>query len=163
MDGRFLYKQVVSTILEIKAKLGSMSGSCTLFYPFEGDLERIREEFFESAGDGLKEIEVDCIDNRLRIVVPEDECIRIGETPVPKTLDYMISAVRDHKTIQTVKRELSEFFDGVELTDTYNGEFELKVTFPDDVDPFIYCLHEECGQLTYHRFSKDDYRSFEFE
>lgn len=163
MDGRFLYRQVVSTILEIKAKLGSMSGSCTLFYPFDGNLERVREEFFECAGDGLTDIEICCIDSRLQITVPEKDCIRISGMPVPKTLDYMISAVRDHKTIQTVKKELPELFDDVELTDVHNGEFELRVTFPDDVDPFIYCLHEECGQTIYHRFSKEDYLSFGFE
>lgn len=163
MDGRFLYRQVVSTILEIKAKLGSMSGSCTLFYPFDGDLKRAREEFLECAGDGLTDVEMDCIDGRLQITVPESECIRISKMPVPGTLDYMISAVRDHKTIRIMKKELPELFDDVELTDMHNGEFELKVVFPDDVDPFIYCLHEECGQTIYHRFSKEDYSSFEFE
>ena len=34
--------------------------------------------------------------------------------------------------------------------------------FPEDVDPDIYCLVEEFGQVTYHRFSREDYLAFDF-
>lgn len=162
MNGKSLYMQVVSTILEIKVKLGSTDGSCTLYYPFDGDLDVIKNEFFKAAGDECGDISIDSVNDRLRIIVPESECIRICKMPVPKTLEYMISAVRDHKDLITVKKEINELFSGAVWTDMDNGEFDAKVTFREDEDPFIYCLHDECGQLIYHRFSQEDYKALGF-
>lgn len=162
MDGKSLYAQIVSTVLEMQAKLGSSDGSCTMYYPYEGDVESIRKEFFDTAGDSLGDVEFDVASGRLRITVPEYGCKEISKMPIPKTLEYMISAVRDRKSLAVVKNEIKELFPGSEWTDTDNGEFDAKVTFADDTDPFVYCLHDECGQLIYHRFSKEDYRAFGF-
>lgn len=162
MDGRELLYRVVSTIQEMYLKIGDSYGSVSLYYPFGGDPNTITREFREASKDDYPKMELDILPERLRVIVSEKDCKRISKLPVKPTMRDMTSLVRDHAGIDDFRELVEKNYPGARLIRSGYIDFDWILMFPDDVDEDVYCLSEEMGSVTYHRFSREEFASLGF-
>ena len=163
MDGRELLYRVVTTVQEMYLKIGDSCGSVSLYYPFGGDPKIITEEFREASRKDFPELELDILPERLRVVISEKDCRRISKLPVKATMRDMTSLVRDHAGIDDFRELIEKNYPGARLVPSGYIDFDWILVFPEDVDEDVYCLSEEMGSVTYHRFSREEFASLGFE
>ena len=162
MDGAELYERVVSTVQETILKIGDVVGSMSLYYPCTDDAERLAREFREAAPEELKGIIVERLPDRIRVIVPEDESRIIARMPVRKTMGYAISIAKERVPMDEFVARVGEMYPSARFMEMDHLEFDMLLTFPRELDPYFYCLAEEMGIVTFHRFSMDDYEAFGF-
>jgi hypothetical protein len=163
MNGRELLQRTVTTIQEMYLKIGDTNGSVSLYYPVTEDAERIAAEFREAAGTEFPDMVLESLPQHLRVVVDEKDCGRISRMPVRDTMRDMVSLTRERAPIDRFRALLDEKYPGSVIVESRYIDFDWIVRFPDGLDEDIYCLAEEMGQVTYHRFSKEEYLAFGFE
>ncbi len=161
MDGKELLERVISTIQEMYLKLGDPEGAVSLYYPFEGDFPGIEEEFSEAVRD-YPGISLEFLSNRLRVLVPESECVRISAIPPKRTMADLVGLAAAHKNIDAYRQLLEERYPGAKLVRSGYIDFDWILTFPGDLDTDVYCLTEEFGTVTFHRFSEEEYLALGF-
>ena len=163
MNGRDLLQRTVTTIQEMYLKIGDTNGIVSLYYPVGDDGERIKTEFLEATGSEFPDIVLESLPQRVRIIVSEEDCERISKMPMKGTMKDMTSLVNSHAPIDEFRKLIYEKYPGSIMMKSQYIDFDWVVRFPDEVDEDIYCLAEEIGQVTYHRFSKEEYLAFGYE
>ena len=163
MNGRDLLQRTVTTIQEMYLKIGDTNGIVSLYYPVGDDAERIAAEFREAAGSEFPDTVIEPLPQRVRIIVGEKDCERMSQMPVKETMRDMTSLVKGRAPIEEFRRVVDEKYPGSAMVRSQYIDFDWIVRFPDGTDDDIYCLTEEFGQVTYHRFSKEEYLAFGYE
>ena len=95
MDGRRLFSRTVQSVQEMSLKIGDSAGSISLYYPFEGDFDRLAEDFKKESSVSLPGIMLERRPGRVRVTVPEEECEKISKMPVKETMAFIVSLFMD--------------------------------------------------------------------
>jgi len=162
MDGKELYGRVVSTIQEMYLKIGDTQGSVSLYYPYSGDVNGLVAEYVEAADGPLKDVLVEQLPGRIRIVVPEEGCRHIADMPKKDTMAFIIKLINERASMKDFEDSVMERYPSARFSDMHCLEFDKLLTFPEETDGDLYCLSSESGLVTYHRFSKEDFLAFGF-
>ena len=162
MNGKELYQRVADTVQEMHLKIGDSEGSVSLYYPFNGDISKISEEFRGCCASLPKEIAIETVSGRIRVIVPEAVCRYISSLPVRSTLKDVVELVNSRCSIDDFRRKIYQRHPDASFTEADGIEFDWVLTFSQDTDPDVYCISVEMGTVTYHRFSKEDYLAMDF-
>ncbi len=161
MDGKELFIRSVTTVQEMFLKIGDTMGSISLYYPMNDGYETIYREFKEASKE-YPDIILEQLPQRIRVVISEQDCRRISELPVKETIRDLVALVNEHSSMDRFKDTILKKYPDAMITKSEYMEFDWLLIFPEDQDEDIYCLTEEFGQVTYHRYSKEEYQSFGF-
>ena len=163
MDGAELFGRTVSTVQEACMKIGDARGSMRLYYPFDGDFESLKSEFMDASSGILDSTVLELMPGRVRITVSEKDSGRILGLPAKESMKRTIELIRDCATTDEFRRSIAAEFPGAEISKSSDIEFDWVMVFPEKEDTDVYCISEELGALTYHRFSAEEYRKLGFE
>lgn len=172
-----LEQNVIEVMEEQQAKLGFDGNAVYLFYPLsslasllgvspeEKSILTGLEAFCVHVADKLGKVEYVLRDGRATLIIPPE-----GGAYVKARLDEEKFIVRliglvagHHASVDDVLRLFRAYSEQVHVERMDNGEFDYLVYFPQGKpDAFYYCLKEEMGHVTYHRFLKADYEAFGF-
>lgn len=162
MDGDELLSRTVDTVQEMCLKIGRPSGSVSLYYPVAGDASGIAEGFRRSASGRFPGTVVEVLPQRLRVIVPEEDCIRMSQLPVRRTMADVVALVDGGKGIDAIKEHIASKYPGSSIRESGCIDFDWILLFPEELDSDVYCLSEEMGRVTYHRFSRDEFLDLGF-
>lgn len=165
MDVKELEDTVISTVQETQVKLGPVDGTVSLYLPLDSICSHrtpscpdgLLRDFVNSARSRLGDVEYSIKDDRVRITVPKEGCKYVSKLPVSPVLRVMVDSILEGKDSKELKAGLMRISPGCVWIDTNEKEFDHVVYFKDEIDPYIYCIKEEIGHITYHRFSRNDY------
>lgn len=172
-----LENNIIDVIKEQQIKLGYRSETIRLYYPLSSlnsllstkfDTSRMLKvltDFGKSAEDKLGTVEVSNKSERFCFIIP------------PKGADYVhahmknsefiydfIKTVEKHGcTLDDVLKQFHKHSNKVHIENMDNGEFDYLIYFEDGKpDSYRYCIKQEGHHIIYHRFTIDDYNSFDF-
>ncbi len=165
MDVQELEDAVISTVQETQVKLGPVDGAVSLYLPLDSICPHpdtsctdvVLRDFVNSARPRLGDVEYSIKDDRVRITVPKDGCTYVSKLPVSPVLKVMVDSILEGKHTKELKASLMMISPGCVWIDVTEKEFDHVVYFKDEIDPYVYCIKEEIGHITYHRFSRNDY------
>lgn len=170
-----LEKNVIDVIKEEQAKLGYRRETIRLYYPLLS-LNRLLDTDYEVE----RMIEVlhsfcDCVEAKLgRIGISNQKerfCFTISEQGTEYVHRHMgdkefivdlVSTVSKHGvTMDEVLQQFCKYSNEVHVERVTHGEFDYLVYFENgEPDDFRYCITDEGGHVTYHRFTVEDYNDF---
>ena len=162
MDGKELYQRMADTVQEMHLKIGDSAGSISLYYPYEGSLSQISDDFTSCCSDLPEPVDIEQIPGRIRVIVPEADCRYISSLPVRGTLRDIVGLVNSRCNIDDFRRIMMQRHPDASFRESDDFEFDWILTFPEGIDPDIYCLAVEIGSVTYHRFSREDFLAMGF-
>ena len=179
MNYSALERNVIEVMEEQQAKLGFDGNAVYLFYPVDSVAAMLdvpaQEETLTEALKGFcghikdKLGEVSCIirEGRVTFVVSAQggEYVK-GRLNDRSFIVRLIAMVSSHAAsadgVIALFREYSDKVCVRKMPE--NEEFDYLVYFEDgEPDAFLYCLKEEMGHVTYHRFTKADFEAFRFD
>lgn len=167
-----LMGNVADQVKEAEIKLGYSRGTMRLYYPPESLaalLDASQEALAEwlSQGDVLVDTPLGTLRltakaGRVELTVPPEGVEHVHRNmPEPPFLRALIEFFRDphHASMEALRQLFSRFSpDYVCERMADGGDFQYVLYFPDGtVDPYYYCITDEMGHLTYHRFTRADY------
>ena len=161
MDGKGLLSRTVQSVQEMRLKIGDSAGSVSLYYPYEGDFEAMAEEFNRESSERFPGMVLEMLPGRVRVTVPEEECERIARMPMKGTMEFITSLTKERLPLEEFLERVSERYPDARSRRTDVIDFDWVLSFPEDED--VYCLSEEMGQTTYHRFTEEDFLALGFE
>lgn len=163
---------VADQVKEAEIKLGYSKGTMRLYYPPESlavllDAAPAALAEWLSQGDGLVGTSLGTLRltaraGRVELTVPPEGVEYVHENvPEPPFLRALIEFFRDphHASLEALCQLFARFSpDYVCERMADGGDFQYVLYFPDGtVDPYYYCITDEMGHLTYHRFTRADY------
>lgn len=162
MNGKELLSRVFTSVQEMTLKIGDSLGSVSLYYPFEGNYDVIRSEFLEASSEAFPNIIIEHLPQRLRITIPEEDCKRISGLPTKRTMTDIIGLTKDRISISEFRKRIREAYPDSIISESGCMDFDWVLVFP-GMDEDVYCISEELGQVTYHRFSAEEFLALGFE
>ena len=94
------------------------------------------------------------------MTVPEEECEKISKMPVKETMAFIVSLSKDGIPLKDFLERVKDRYPEVRSGESGVFDFDWVLSFPGDDD--VYCLSEELGRTTCHRFSEEDYLAMGF-
>jgi len=173
-----LERNVIEVMEEQQAKLGFDGNAVYLFYPLsslasllgvcpeEKTILEALNAFCAHARNRLGEVEFTLRDGRVTLVIPAE-----GGEYVRQRLDdgkfivRLIRMVASHRASMEDVLALFRSYDAKVHIEKMpeNEEFDYLAYFAaGEPDTFYYCLKEDMGHVTYHRFTQEDYHAFGF-
>ena len=166
MNYEELEKNICYVIKEQHIKLGFSENSRWLYYPLSAlnhllgteydisGMENALEGFFEYAKERFGPGSVTHKGERFCLHM-DPEASRYVRDNVPEEpfLAELIETLEKHgTTLDEVVEVFRKYSDKVHAEPADNEEFDMLVYFEDgEPDPFVYCLADEMGHITYHR------------
>lgn len=163
-----LEKNICYVIKEQHIKLGYSANSRWLYYPLSAlnhmlgtdcgvdGMEAVLEGFFDYAADRLGPGSVSHKGERfcLHMDAKASEYVR-DNVPDETFLIELVEAFTKHgTTMDDVVEVFRKYSDKVHAEAADSDEFDMLVYFEDgEPDPFVYCLADEMGHVTYHRMT----------
>lgn len=176
-----MYEKMVRNVIEVmeeqQAKLGFDGNAVYLFYPLysaarllgvypeDAAILDALEGFCARVQDKLGKVEYELREGRITLKIPpEGGAYVAGQLDEGKFIVQLIKKVAGHHaSAQDVISLFYAYSDQVHVQRMENGEFDYLVYFTQgEPDAFYYCLKEEMGHVSYHRFLKADYEAFGF-
>lgn len=173
-----LEKSISGILKEEQIKLGYRKEKVRIYYPLTSlnalcgtdyDAETMQNSLFTFAQcmeDVYGHMLISHEKERFCFEIPEkgSEYVHKREEPQDLFLAQMIDRVRRHGcNISEILDVFYKYSDRVHMEKTENGEFDYLVYFeggkPDD---YRYCFHVEGEHMIYHRFTPEDYQTFDF-
>jgi len=180
MENISLEHHIIDTIKEWQMKIGFQPGSMRLYYPqsslagmlslktasSEKELWQALGDFIADVRERLGDIQVSHAGDRYCLEVPDAGCRYVKEqVPDPEFLKRFLKALNDKSAdmekIRNVFLSYASERSG-QCRESGHGEEGLgRVFFFDrnDIDPYVYCIEQDDFGLTYHRFSRQDYKN----
>ncbi len=172
-----LRQELTDLVRESQIKLGVGTSAIRFFYPVESlnrmlgtaltadEMQEALEPFTDFCADSLGA--VDCVrtEDRFCFVIPAEGAQWVhAHTPSDGFLVEFIAEIARHgSSIKTLLPIFERHSDRVVCQRLNNEEFDYLVYFADGTpDAYRYCIREDLGHATYHRFSKQDYDAFGF-
>ncbi len=163
-----LEKNVCYVIKEQHLKLGFSENSRWLYYPLSSlnyilgtecdadEMVKTLEGFFEYAEDRLGKGKVTYKGERFCLHMDPKASVYVRDNveDEPFLVD-LIGVLEKHGTsMEEVVDVFRRYSDRVHAEAADNDEFDMMVYFEDgEPDPFVYCLADEMGHITYHRMT----------
>lgn len=172
-----LEKNIIDVIKEEQIKLGYRSETIRLYYPMESinnllkgnyslaELIGILDQFCESVNTRLGNMTHSNVNRRFCFTIPPNGVTYVHEKVEDSCfLRNLIEKIGSHNcTLDGILDVFHKYSDKVICSGINNGEFDYLVYFQDEnPDSYRYCLKFEDCHVIYHRFTKDDYRIFDF-
>ena len=170
-----LEKHIVDTIKEWQMKIGFQEGGMELYYPkkslmealdVQEDLHEALHEFKRAVKPRLGKIEISHKGGRYCLQVSEKGCRYIAEViPKPEFLGRFLEVITKKGNTMNEVRECFLAYakeKGTAVAEKNEAVHELGRVFYFEnakVDEYVYCVEENEFGLTYHRFSREDYRA----
>lgn len=161
-----LEKSICYVIKEQHIKLGYSANSRWLYYPLSSlnhmlgtdcDVEGMKmvlEGFFDYAEERLGKGSVTYKGERfcLQMDGKASEYVHDNVPDEPFLVDLVEAFSKHGTTMEDVVAVFRRYSDKVHAEEADNDEFDMLVWFEDGrPDPFVYCLADEMGHVTYHR------------
>ena len=177
MEFKRLEKNLMDIVAEQQLKLGYRSEKVRLYYPLsslEGllgtqctaeEMKTYLKEFCHEEKERLGEIKISEEKERFCFLIPPEGSDYIHEhAEGTEFLSEFLSAVQRHGcTFDDILCVFKKYSGCVHAEETEQGEFDYLLYFEDGVpDDFLYCLEKEGEHMIYHRFTREDYRDFNF-
>lgn len=177
-DFKALENSIIDVIKEEQIKLGYRSETIRLYYPSESIQKLLGKEYDTSTFNVVLDGFCDSVKERLGEVIHSHQGSRycfvipaIGVTFVHEKVEEnyflveFINKMNHHGcTLEEILDLFNRYSDKVVFEKTNHGEFDYLIYFEDGIpDRYRYCLKFEHGHAIYHRFTKDDYESFDFD
>ena len=172
-----LEKNIQDVVAEQQLKLGYLEETLRLYYPLASlnglmgsqcsakEMKEQLNEFFQSVQGKYGEVGVTEEDGRFCLLLPP----QAGEYVHQHIEEYgflreFIKMMSEHgHSLEEVLSVFHRHSSGVQVEAVDNGEFDYIIYFKDGKpDDFIYCISVEGAHITYHRFTKEDYYSFDW-
>lgn len=179
MDYSALERNLIEVMEEQQAKLGFDGETINLFYPVdsvammigldpqEKTLTEALNGFCAHAEEKLGKIAYAVHEGRVSFAIPSEGGKYVsGRLNENSFIVRLVGMVASHRaSIEKVIDLFKEYSDQVCIRKMpAHEEFDYLVYFSDgEPDSFWYCLKEEMGHVTYHRFTKMDFEAFGFE
>ena len=178
MTAKLLEKHITDTIREWQVKIGYEGGTMKLYYPAESlrrslsldeteDLDAALAAFCKEVQPRLGTLAISAVKDRYCMEIPEEGCSYIErKIPVPELLQNLLQVITTPgNTMEQVRNCFSSYAEKMHTTVEENASEEHEMghvfSFSDpSVDEYCYCVEENEFGLTYHRFSREDYRGF---
>lgn len=165
-----LEKNIVDTIKESQLKLGFTPNPVTLFYPLESlnlltdadlSMSEMTAAISAYASDILSGLSCNVFEDKIGVVVSAESVRAIHEnTEASAFLTEFIAAVKEGCTMEKAKAIFKKYSGNAVLEDMDDDEFDVLAYFPDgEPDAYKYCLANDLGGITYHRFTQQDYEN----
>lgn len=173
MNFNLIYNDILNNVKESQIKLGYSFADYTLYYPIDA-LNRIIGQNL-NANELNKGIIDECVknqnlagfwqveetkDNRLCIIVPKEGVRYICEKYKNEFLEDFVNVIISKNVsiddIKSVFEKYSKDYACIKKED--EEELEYVLSFKDkSIDPYVYVVHFELGQVSYHRFLEKEY------
>lgn len=176
-DFQALEKNIIDIIKEEQIKLGYQRETIRLYYPMESinhllgmdyslaELLAVLEQFSSFVSTRLGKVAHSNEKMRFCFVVPPDGVTYVHEKVEdnPFLIEF-IEKINNHNcTLDEIMKVFHRYSNQVICKEMNNGEFDYFIYFKDEYpDSYIYCLKFENNHVIYHRFTKADYRDFDF-
>ena len=169
-------KNIIDTMKEWQIKIGSFDSNIRLYYPKESicrylkldkDIEnellcRYTEHYFTVHAPHLGNVRVSAEHDRFCVLVDKDGCDYVeNRIEEPKFLTEFLRVLKS----QDMQRIIDFFEEYAKEHETNisvwkeENELETAISFIDEnVEPYIYCIDQNEFGITYHRFTKEDFR-----
>ncbi len=174
-----LRKNIINNLAESQLKIGYSENAVTLNYtgdslrkfllPDEGEsIEEAFAQFARHVSSELGKLTLSPFEDRYALTVPVQGVRFVHENIKPEPfLEEFITAVKTPsrlKDIEDVIQIFKKYSDRVVCRKAEHNEFEYILYFSDGIpDDFVYCIDTDFGTVSYHRFTKEDYLSMEYE
>ncbi|MDO4632958.1 MAG: DUF3877 family protein [Eubacteriales bacterium] len=174
---RRLYRNLVDSVKESEIKLGYDYGALRLFYPLAtlnhllqmqvsaAEMQKVLEAFAGCEKETLGALEISAAGERFSVLVPAEGVKYVHEhVEASEFLKELVSQTAAHGcSLEKAEAVFHRYSDQVVCKKMDHGEFDEVLYFADGKpDDYLYCLHEEGGHITYHRFDREDYQDFGF-
>ena len=161
-----LEKNIYYVIKEQHIKLGFSDNSRWLYYPLSAlnhlmgtdcditGMEEVLKGFFDYAKDRLGPGKATHKGERFCLHMDPQASIYVRDNvPEEPFLVELIDTLDNHRTtMEQVVEVFRRYSDKVHAEQADSDEFDMLVYFEDgQPDPFVYCLADEMGHITYHR------------
>lgn len=175
MNFEKLMQNIMDVIAEEQIKLGYRSEVIYLYYPLkslnsllgtDSDIYGMNinlSEFSEYAGEYLGKIGISNRKERFCIAIPPEGADYVHEHMGENDfLKSFINAVSKHGcTMEDIVGVFGQYSKNVTVRKIDDGEFDYLIYFTDGKpNDYMYCIKFEGCHAGYHRFTKDDYLSF---
>ena len=165
-DYEELEKNICYVIKEQHIKLGFSDNSRWLYYPLSAlnhmmgtdcdidEMEEVLKGFFDYAEDRLGPGKVTRKGERFCLHMDPKASVFVRDNvPEEPFLVELIATLEKHgTTMEEVVDVFRKYSDKVHAEPADSDEFDMLVYFEDgEPDPFVYCLADEMGHITYHR------------
>ena len=172
-----LRKSMVDAVQEGQLKLGYRNEIIRLYYPLASlcaltggeksaaEMLGALEEFAKENEPELGKIEVSHRGERFCLAVPPQGARWVHEHTDPNGFlaDFIHAIGRHGCTMEELLAQFHKHSEHVRMEALHNGEFDWLIEFEDGKpDEYCYCIADEGGHLTYHRFTREDYEAFGF-
>ena len=166
IDYSELEKNICYVIKEQHIKLGYSDNSRWLYYPLSAlnhmlgtdcdipGMEEVLKGFFDYAEERLGKGSVSHKGERFCLHMdPKAAAYVRDNVPEQPFLEELIDTLSRHgATMEQVVDVFRRYSDRVHAEPSDSDEFDMLVYFEDgEPDPFVYCLADEMGHITYHR------------
>ncbi len=163
-----LEKNICYVIKEQHIKLGYSANSRWLYYPLSAlnhmlgtdcdaaGMEKVLEGFFDYAADRLGRGSVSYKGERfcLQMDAKASEYVHENVPDEPFLVELVETFSKHGITMEDVVAVFRRYSDKVRAEEADSDEFDMLVWFEDgEPDPFVYCLADEMGHVTYHRMT----------
>ena len=177
MEYSKLEKNMIEVLKEEQAKLGYRSEKMRLYYPLQSlnrflgtnfspeEMQAELRGFSLWAKERLGDIEVSRNKESFCFLLPPQASDFVhGHMGDAEFICDLVRTVSRHgATLEEVLGQFYRHSDHVHVEKAAHGEFDYLVYFEDGKpDAFRYCITEEGGHITYHRFTEEDYLDFAF-
>jgi len=178
MNFEKLERNMLSVMEEQQLKLGFDGNALRLFYPLsslnallgtsldENQMAGALVEYAAYVRERLGVIEADSSEGRFSFLISPEGCAYVREhLNKDAFIARFIRLISRHGcTIDRLLLLFREYSQHVHFERMPDGsEFDYLVYFEDGKpDAFCYCLKEDMGHMTYHRFTREDYHEFGF-
>lgn len=176
-DFKTLESNIIEVIKEEQIKLGYKSETIRLYYPMESinnllgkeySMEQLQSElrrFCLFVEERLGKVEYSNRDSRFCFIIPPSGVAYVHELIDEQCfLKEFIEKISEHNcSIDDILKVFYRHSDAVKWEKVSHGEFDYLIYFEDGKpDSYLYCIKfEECHAI-YHRFTRGDYKSFDF-
>ena len=174
MSKENLYESIVDFIKEEQIKLGYAKESVRLYYPKSSilsllnvddkDLDDEIKTFIKNASNTLGNIEISVKNDRYCIIVPCQGAEYVHSLDKDTFLEDFIHAISLHNCRKSdLEQVFKKYSKDYVVEDVQIEDFDYCMYFIDEtVNKYIYCIKDEGVHLTYHRFTREDYKELNY-
>lgn len=172
-----LERHVMDTLKEWQIKIGNFESGIRLYYPKtslcdylnldtdidNGVLGRQIEEYFRVHANFLGDISVSVNQDRFCIWIGKSGCDYIeNNVPVPEFLTNFLEILKSQNMsfIQNYFEEYAKRNQTRVCMEREKDDMGIVLYFEDEnIEPYVYCIDQNEFGITYHRFTRNEYRN----
>ena len=179
MNYEALTQNLIGMVKESQIKLGYTKTPIHLYFPAQAichlldtqaspaQLEQILADFSQSVRDVLGTLTISVKDEMFCITVPEKgvEYVHNNVETSGFLEEFIACMSKPERTMEDITAVFRKYSDQVvvQTPNSNTDEFDYLIYFADGKpDAYRYCIHDEMGQLIYHRFTQKEFETFGF-